>query len=246
MSSLAEVQRAFTRVCFDEEPRPEDLAVLHGDAERWRMYRSMVRQRLFEMARSGLPGTAELLGADAFDAAVGGYLAAGGPRSRFIRDVVHELVEHALPGWVAAPSLPAHLAELVRYEEAKWRVGHVAIELPAADELDFEKPPVWNPALEIVPLRHRVDKDPIHPAALDQPCSALVYRKPDGPRIFTYVVNDIGGRLVSAWRAGGSCADGARRVLAELGREPDARFIDGMAGVLAELVEQQIVLGSAR
>ncbi len=246
MSGLLEVQRALTRVCFDREPRAEDLAALHGEAERWLMYRGMVRRRLLDMARSGLPQTAMLLGADAFEAAVSAYLAEHGPRTRFIREIVHELVEHALPCWSAAPALPAHLPDLVRYEEAKWRVASMPVELPDARELDFEAPPIWNPALAIIPLRYRVDKDPRQPVEVPQPHTALVYRRPGNPRIFTYVVNDIGGRLVAAWRTGASCADGVRAVLGELGREPDAEFIDGMAGVLADLVEQQVVLGSVR
>lgn len=243
MTELAEVQRAFTRICFDEEPRAEDLAVLHGDRERWLLYRRMVRGRLVGMMRSGLPEAAELLG-DRFERAASAYLAAGGPRSRFIRDVVHELVEHALPGWEADPELAPHVGDLVRFEEAKWRVASMPAELPSAADFDFEAVPVFNPALVAVSLRHRVDKDARAPAALHSPSTAVVHRKPDGARIYTYVLNDIGGRLFAAWRSGKSCADGTRAVLADLGRQPDAGFIDGMAGVLADLIEQKIILGS--
>jgi len=69
---------------------------------------------------------------------------------------------------------------------------------------------------------------------------------PGSAKVRAYVLNDIGGRLFSAWSKDQSCADGVREVLAELGREPDARFLDRMAGVLADLVEQGIVLGSPR
>lgn len=244
MSPLAEVQAAITRVCFDDEPRAEDLALLEGDAERWRLYRRMVRHRLIDMMRAGLPRAAELLGPERFHGSASRYLAEGGPRTRFIREVVHELVEHASPRWALDPSLPPHFAELVRYEEAKWRVASMPAEVPEAGELDFEAPMVWNPVLVSVPLRHRVDKDAAAPVQLEQPHVALVYRKPGQPNVFTYVVNDVGSRLVAAWRGGLSGADGARAVLAELGRPADARFVEGMASVLADLVEQRIVLGS--
>lgn len=246
MSALAAVQEAFTRVCFDEAPREADLAALHDERERWLMYRRMVRHRLFEMARSGLPKTAELLGKARFDAAVAQYLAERGPRTRFIREIVHELVEHALPGWESDATLPPHVSDLVRYEAAKWRVASAELEPPPFRELDFEAVAVVNPTVVVVRVHHRVDKDPAAPPRLDEPHSAIVYRKPDSPRVFTYVLNDVGGRLFEQWSGGVSCAAGARSVLDALGREPDARFIDGMAGVLADLIEQKIILGSER
>ncbi|HJL18704.1 MAG TPA: putative DNA-binding domain-containing protein [Sandaracinaceae bacterium LLY-WYZ-13_1] len=246
MTSLEDVQRAFTRVCFEREPPEDALAMLHAPRERWMLYRRMVRHRLFGMARSGLPKTAALLGDERFDAAVAAYLAERSPRTRFIREVVHELVTHALPGWEADPSLPAHLGDLVRYEDTKWRVASVDGEAPACGELDFERPAVINPTVRTLVVRHRVDKSAEDPKALDEPHLVLVYRAPGSAKIRTYVLNDVGGRLFRAWTKDQSCADGAREVMAALGREPDARFIDGMAGVLADLVEQKVVLGSPR
>jgi hypothetical protein len=244
VSGLAAVQEAFTRVCFDEAPRDEDLALLHDDRERWLMYRRMVRHRLFQMARSGLPKTAELLGKPRFDAAVRRYLAEHGPRTRFIREIVHELLDHALPAWEADASLPPHASDLARYEAAKWRAASAELAPPPVRDFDFEAIAVINPSACVVALRHRVDKDPVSPAPLDEPHVAIVYRRPESPRVFTYVLNDVGARLFAAWSGDTSCADGARSVLDALGREPDARFIDGMAGVLADLIEQRIILGS--
>lgn len=246
MTGLAEIQRAFTRVCFDETPREEDLALLHADRDRWLLYRGMVRERLHGMVRAGLPKTAALLGASRFDGAVSRYLAERGPRSRYIRDVVHELIEHAVPTWESDPCAPEHLCDLARYEASKWRAASLEWEVEAHGELDFEAIPVFNPTLCAVTLRHRVDKDAQQPPRLEEPHLALCYRKPEESRVFTYVLNAIGARLFTAWRAGVTCADGARAVLSELGREPDARFIDGMAGVLADLIEQKILLGSRR
>lgn len=244
MTTLAETQRAFSRICLDAEPRPEDLALLHSPDERWLLYRGMVRGRLFSMMRSGLPRTAELLGKERFDAAISRYLADGGPRTRFIRNVVHELVDHALPGWKQDVELPKHLSDLIRYEATKWKVASLEWEatLEVADELDFEGVPVWNPTIETVRVEHRVDKDC---AELEEPHLLVVYRKAESPRIFTYVLNAVASDLFEAWRTEDrSCADGVRAVLASSEREPDARFIDGMAGVLASLVEETVMLGS--
>ncbi len=247
MTSLAEVQRAFTRICFDHEPQAADLALLHDDASRWLMYRRMVRSRLFKMMRNGLPKTAALLGPTRFDAAISDYLAEHAPQTRFIREVVNELVDHALPGWAQDEALP-HLADLARYEALKWRVG--ALEwpttAPVADELDFEGRPVLNPTVRDLTVRFRVDKDWRSPSRLDGAHRVLVHQKPGSNRVYTYVLNPMGGQLFDAWRESESFAEGARHVLAANERAPDARFIDGMAGVLADMVEQSIFLGSAR
>ncbi|HBQ11616.1 MAG: DNA-binding domain-containing protein [Sandaracinaceae bacterium] len=245
MSELAEIQRAFARMCFDRSPAEADLARLHGDEARWLIYRGMVRSRLFAMMRSGLPRTAELLGDARFDDAVSAYLEAHTPRTRFIREVVHELVTHALPGWEADETLPPHVRDLVRWEDAKWRVGALEEPAVAAVELDFERPAVINPVLETLEVTHRVDRDHLAPETLDEPHLVLVYRKPGATRIFTYVLNDVGARLFRAWSGPRSQADGVRAVLAELGRDkPTQRFLEGMASVLADLVEQKVVLGS--
>lgn len=247
MTSLHDVQRAFARVCFELEPRDEDLALLHADRERWLMYRRMVRHRLFAMVRSGLPKTAELLGRERFEAAVSDYLADVGPRTRYIREVVHEFVAHALPRWAMAQDVPAHTCDLVRYEDTKWRVASLEWEERPCRELDFEAPAVINPTARTLTVRHRVDKDTTAPARLDEDHLVVAYRAPGSAKIRTYVLNAIGAKLFMAWsKEDQSCADGAREVLTELGRAADERFIDGMAGVLADLVEHRVVLGSPR
>jgi hypothetical protein len=246
VTSLADVQRAFTRVCFAPEPPEEDLALLHADRQRWLMYRHMVRSRLFSMMRMGLPQTAKLLGDARFDAAASAYLAERAPRTRFIREVVHELVEHALPGWEADEALPAHTSDLVRYEDTKWGVASLEWEDRPHGELDFEAPAVINPTVRTLSVRYRVDRDAQAPPRLDEPHVLVVHRAPGSTKIRTYVLNAIGGRLFAAWSKDQSCADGVREVLSELGRAPDARFIDRMADVLADLVEQRVVLGSPR
>ncbi len=246
MTGLAEVQRAISRICFDETPSEADLAALHSDRDRWLMYRRMVRNRLFAMVRSGLPKTSELIGKEAFDAAVSSYFADRRPRTRFIREVVHELVAHALPQWESDPAMPAHLGELVRYEEAKWRVASMPSESPAHKKFEFEAVPVFSRTIATVELRHRVDKDPLAPPPLDVAALALVFRKPGDARTYTLVLDDLKKRLFAAWRGGESCADGARTVLADLGQEPDAQFVDTMAGLLADLIDGKVILGSKR
>ena len=246
MTSLTEVQRAFTRICLDLTPREEDLALLHDRDERWLLYRTMVRSRLFGMARSGLPRSAEAMGQERFDASVARYLAERGPRSRFIRDVVDELAEHALPGWEGDPSLPPHIGDLVRYETTKWRVATVPWEATpeTSDELDFAGIPVFNPSVHTTSVRYRVDKQN---EPLLEPHLAVLYRKPGDAKIYHYVLNPEGAALFVAWREPErSLADGVKAVLAAAHREPSASFIDGMAGVLADLVGQTIILGSRR
>ena len=248
-ASVADLEHAFSRVCLDREPSSEHLDLLHGEPDRWTMYRHMVRHRLISMIRSGLPLSSALLGEARFEDDVAAYLEERGPKSRYIREVVHELVEHAYPGWQADADLPPHLLDLVRYEAMKWRVGSLEERIPEGmTELDFERTPVFNATARTLYVEHRVDKDAESPPRLDAPHLSVVYRRPGSARVCTYVLNPVGAMLYCAWRdgaeQGANCADGVRGVLASLNREADARFIDGMAGVLADLVEQQVVLGS--
>lgn len=244
-SSLAELQRAFSRICLVAEPSESDLALLHGDPQRWRMYRHMVRHRLAEMARNGLPKTVALLGQDRFDRDFESFLAERGSRSRFLRDVVSELVSHAIDGWASDASLPAHTIDLARYEQAKWQVASVPWEPREPAAFDFERRALINPTVRVVVVAHRVDRDPVAAARLEGPSHLIVYRKPGDPRIYTWALNDIGGKLFAAWAAGSTCKDAVTSVLAAEGRQADTAFVDGMAGVLADLIEQTIVLGSA-
>lgn len=246
MTSLIEIQRAFSRICLDETPKKEDLALLHDDDERWLLYRRMVRSRLFGMVRSGLPRSAEVLGKKRLDASMSRYLAEGGVRSRYIRDVVHELALHALPSWEADEELPPYLPDLVRYEAAMWRVSSVGWEATeeTSEELDFAGIPVWNPTIHTTRVRYRVDKEN---EALDEEHLVVIYRKPEGSKIFRYVMNPMATGLYEAWRVPErSFADGVRAVLAADERDPDRDFVDRMAGVLAGLSEHAIILGSRR
>ena len=250
MTSNADVQRAFQRICLAPVPPADDLAALHAPEERWLLYRRMVRSRLFRMLRNGLPRTSEVLGKERFDAAVVTYLAGGGPKSRFIRDIVHELVDEALPGWEGDPSVPTHLPDLARYEAVKWRVS--SVEWPVtdetADELDFEGVPVHNPSVRATTLSFRVDRrDERQDEPLDEPRRLLVYRKPGGAKIYSYLLGPLGAELYDAWQEPDrSLADGVRALLAARSEEPAPEFVDRMAGVLAGLVEHTIILGSRR
>ncbi len=250
MTDIADVQRAFQRICLAPTPAEADLEALHAPRARWLLYRRMVRSRLYRMLRSGLPRTSEVLGKERFDAAFVRYLAEGGPQSRYIRDIVGELVDRALPSWEADASVPAHLCDLARYEVVKWQVA--SVEWPAtdetADELDFEGVPVHNPSVRSTTLSFRVDRrDERTDEALPEPRRLLVYRKPGGSKIYSYLLGPLGGELYDAWQEPDrTFADGVRALLAARSTEPDSEFIDRMAGVLAGLVDHTIILGSRR
>ena len=245
---LADVQRAFARICLDAEPRQEDLDQLYSADDRWLLYRRMVRSRLFQMVRNGLPLTEELLGREALDAAVTRYLGDGGPKTRYIREVVQELADHALPGWASDDSLPAHLPHLVRYEALKWEVSSVLWPetKETSDEFDFEGVPVHNPSVRSTTVSYRVDrKDELKNRPLPVPRKLLAYRRPEDSRIFTYLLPVAGLELYEAWQVPDrSFADGVRAVLSARDGDPEPGFVDMMAGLLAQLVEREIILGS--
>ncbi len=89
---LSEHLGTIQRVCFALEPSDTDLVAL-GDAQRWRMYREMVRARLFKVIRAALPRTSEAVGKELFDEAISRWLAEQGPHTPYYRDVALEFAD---------------------------------------------------------------------------------------------------------------------------------------------------------
>lgn len=252
--TLAELERAFARVCLQAEAPAADLSRLAGPASRFLVYREMVRSRLIQTAADGLPRTRALLGPEVFAAQVEAHLGAVGPRSRFLRDFVSEVVDARAERWVkphSATDDSPHLYDLARFEAALWDV--TTLEAPAdlrVEAFDFEACPVPNPVLRTLVVDHRVDKCTVDnaravPPKEPEPKMLVVFRRPGQAKVVTWVLDRFGTRLAERWLTGAeTCAESAKAVLHECGIEPDAAFVEGMAGLLATLVEEQMILGS--
>ena len=233
--SLADYQAAVTRVCFDAEPRPADLAQL-GHESRWLTYRSMVRARIERIMRTALPKSVHQLAAT-FDTLFAGWLAEESPRSPLYRELPLAFARY-LEKRVEEPALK----ERLRYEATCWRLRSAAVATPEIDELSFEAPIVMNPAMELLAFEHRVH---VKGEATADPTHLLVYRAADF-RVVTLEMNALGFALVQGWCADDerTLAESVKHTLASLGEESGPRFIDSLGTMLADYLERGVVLGS--
>ncbi|AKF10410.1 putative DNA-binding domain-containing protein [Sandaracinus amylolyticus] len=233
--TVADLQRAMQRVCFDAAPSREDLALV--GSERALLYRELVRSRLRELVSKVLPKTEAALGRARTSALFDAFLAEAPPRSRFFREVIPELVAFALPR-VEGHARDVLLLESTRWELA-WRAGEVHGDVV---ELDLEKIPVAHPTLRVLALGHAVHRDVEPPPA--GAFFVCVHRRPDHV-VETRTLDATSFALVRAWARGDRPAiDGVREVLAAEGRAPDQAFVEKMSALLTALLEAGALLGS--
>ncbi|UJR86180.1 putative DNA-binding domain-containing protein [Sandaracinus amylolyticus] len=235
--TVAELQRAMQRVCFDRAPSPEDLALL--GSERALLYRDLVRSRLRELVSKVLPKTEAAIGRARTSALFDGFLAEAPPRSRFFREVIPDFVSFAL----LRIEGPAHARDVLALESTRWELAWRAGETPdEIVEFDLEKTPVPHPTLRVLALGHAVHRDVDPP-----PAGAFfvsVHRRPDHV-VETRTLDATSFALVRAWARGDRPAiDGVREVLAAEGRAPDAAFVEKMSALLTALLEAGALLGS--
>lgn len=233
-SSVAELQRAMQRVCFDRAPSADDLATLGEQAA---LYRDLVRSRLRELISKALPRTERALGRARVTEIFVGWLAEAPPRSRFFREVIPSFTAFALAGLEGLPADVLRL-ESVRWESA-WRTGEIPSEI---EDFDLEKVAVPHPSLRVLELGHAVHRDEDPPAA--GTFYVCVHRRPDH-LVETRTLDATSYALVRAWARGDRPAIAVvREVLASESRSADAAFVEKMGALLAALVESGALLGS--
>lgn len=245
LEELLIIQRAMKRVCFDGSPSESDLKTLVGDPARMRMYREMVRMRLRELAESAFPATRKALGPETFQVETEKWLTARPPRSRYLRELAGEFSAWASDAWGARSDLPVYVADLLKLEAAKWECIHGRDRIPAhVDEFDFAKVPLVDPGARLLLLGHAV-----HEIGEDAPRAGTFYvcvhrsKSHHGAELWN--LNRMAFRLLEGWQRGTETATATvARVLQEDGTNADAAFIEALGGVLASMIERDVVLGS--
>jgi hypothetical protein len=256
---LAEYQGTMLRVSFALEPAPEDLAALQ-DVERFRMYRAMIRNRLRDMAQVAFKLTLAQIGAAAFGACFDRYLAARPPRSPLIRDVVADFGPFALADGALLASGPAFLADLLRFEEAKWRVAYapaqrLVVGEGGVRELDFEGTPLLNPTLRALSLVYSVHtlvdtREPAREPGVDtgesltpQPLTLLMYRPAAVDEVRWYVAEPFFAALLARAQGGQSLAELVRAVAVEREVALDQALLEALATSLTLAVTRGVLIG---
>jgi len=245
--TLMEYQRAWTHVCGTLDP---STAVLPTDpliADRWLLYRRMVRGRLREHLGEGIPRTIAALGEAGFGAWFDRWLDASMPRSRFIRDIVEEFLAFALPRWNANNELPAFLVDLATFEQAQWAVRHVPNYEGLLETFDFHKIPVLHPAVRFVDLAYAVHEAPIaeDPLYRKERVQLCVFRNKDNRGTSHWTINDFASELLTTWSRNErrTVTEAVRSIAATRSTAITTDFIEKLSGFLADMIEQGVILG---
>jgi hypothetical protein len=242
VTSVAELQRAMSRVCFDREPSPHDVALL--GSERAILYRDLVRSRLRGLIPMVLPRTEKVLGAGRVDALFARFLAEAAPSSRYFREVIPSFLAFALPE-LAASGAPEHARDVAVLESTQWEVGwREAADVGALAPFDLERVPVAHPTLRLLTLGHALEGGVIAEPARKVATYAAIHRRAD-QRVETRVLDATGARLLAQWSRGDRTAiEGVQAVLVEERRAADEKFVERMSALLAGLLDSGALLGS--
>ena len=242
--SLAAYQSAARRVCFGREASDEDLAVL-GSAERWLLYRSMVRARFIKVVKAALPRTRTALGDEAWLTWIGEWLAESAPSTRYFREVPEGFAAYAVPRLRASSDLPAWVADLAEYEVTTWRVKYVEAIPEGLVEFHFDRAPATNPTLTLLRLAHPVHRKPTpREGFAPEETHLAVYRSADNESI-TWQVNPMAAALIEAWIPGDRPLSESVKAVAEArGTALGQAFLEKLSAMLADFLERGILLGS--
>jgi hypothetical protein len=242
--TLADTQRAFSRVLLARSPAEADLSSLGGMRERWLLYRDMVRTRMRKMIATGIPRTVTALGEDAYGDLYDGWLDEAQPRTRYIREIVPAFVAFAIPR--IERDARGFLADLARFESARWEVGYLDVSVPVdLAELSFEHPVTLNPTLRLLRLSHAVHAEPDPAGAYEaKPTTLLVYRRLDDDKTAWWSPTPVYADIVEGLLAGtASITDVVKAAAEKHSVAIDPPFVETLGSTLAMLVERTVILG---
>lgn len=241
--NLAQYQRSFVAACLDAEPSADTLAALGGDAQRWGVYRHMVRARLWKMATVAFSRTLAACGKRRFEASHDRFLEARGPRSRFIREVICAFGRFALED--AEFALSVLERDVLRFELLKWELSYLPHDAPpsALVDFDFDAAPVLNPLLRVARFDHAVTAaDGVPEATATQ---LLVYRRPRENKVQYWSVDGFGAAFFEQLsRPGAVVADAVRSAAEQSALPLDPALLERLSTLLALAVERGVLLGS--
>lgn len=239
---LEQLQREVLDTCFKRSPSDADFERL-GHAERWRVYRDMVRARLRRVNEAALPRTRSALGDEGFGELFTRWLDEAPPRTRYFREVPMDFLGHAL-AHLRDEERP-WLADLARYELATWRVKQLDDrDAPATVDLSFDRAPVLTPALELLDVGWSVHRPRKAHDYSEGKFHLVIYRSRDH-RAVTMELNALARDLVADWRSGDeTLTERVHRVAQRRNTAIDEGFIESLGTMLADFLERGILLGS--
>jgi tRNA U34 2-thiouridine synthase MnmA/TrmU len=134
------------------------------------------------------------------------------------------------------------------YESARWEVGDVDGRVTlAVEEMSFDKPVLLSPTLRLLDLKHAAHHEPDADGSYVAAQTHLaLHRATDADPVRTWVLNAVTYALLKELAVPGrTVSDAVRNVAQAQKRVVDERFIDGLCTVLADFIEQRLILGAA-
>jgi len=211
-------------------------------AERWSLYRSMVRGRLHDLAQGAFPRCSKTIGEARFDAVFDRYLSDRGPETPIFWRVVLELGEllvDSLDGYerdVARLDLAVFRARQAPYPDTRLSNGPI-------EPFDFDRPVVLTHAFDAFDADHPVDDANEALARIPAKRRIVVVRKADDSTTILGLNPAAAAFLDRVSIPGTSAKHAALALVAERAIAVDAGFLEGLAAMLAQWIELGFVLG---
>lgn len=244
MSDLGARQRAIARVCLAAAAPDDALALLGGDPGRWRVYRDLVRNRIWAALVEALPRTLAAAGAERFGGWFTRFLDEAPPRTRYVREVAPAFgvwVRAAEGDGLARPSpwLPDALAlDLAEHHVA---LSGARLDLSRVTDFSMDRPAALDPTHRRVRLRWTTDAG----AMVERPRALLLHRHPTHGSVETLELSPLGADLLDAMDDGATPVTAAiGAVLSRSALPADGGFAEAFAGLLADLMERGVLHGS--
>jgi uncharacterized protein len=247
----AEPDATLAKLGLDERERTGMLGV--GN-KRLLVYHEMVHARLLRTIRSFIDGAGERLGDNRLRADVREWIAAPGPKSRYLRDIAAEFLVWVRPRWEADESLPPWLTEYCDHVVAVRTIRndpHVVG--PQTDvKLELERPVVCNATTRLYRYRwavHRLPAPLPTPLPLERepvPLDGHVvvgFRHPDDEQPHFFDIKPRSAQLLERLLAGQTLRDALFGACAALGETLDDEILSATAVTLADLADRHVLLG---
>ncbi len=126
-------------------------ALRAGELRRLLLYRTLVRQNLWDALEAAIPRSMARL-SPRFELYFDRFLCEVGPRSHYLRDITREFLDFCEPLWKTDPHLPPYAGDLARHEALHIEMAAT----PASSRTALSAEPSLDAGLGFVPSARRV------------------------------------------------------------------------------------------